>query len=130
MIRACSRQASLFLLAVLLAGVFSCATTPPPLYDEGGKPLSITDYEKLAQKEYENGRYENAIQVYQAIIDHYPENQNAVAWAHYEIGYCHYMRGEYDRAEQYFRTVLNRFQEPAARTLATQMLERIREQRT
>lgn len=128
MTRTCWRPAFFLLFAVLLAGVLSCATAPPALYDAGGEPLSITDYEKLAQKEYENGRYENAVLVYQAIIDHYPRNQDAVAWAHYEIGYCYYMREEYDRAEQYFRTVLNRFQEPAARTLATQMLERIREQ--
>lgn len=129
MIRRFLHAVPVVLLAAALLSALSCATSPPPLSDAGGQPLSITDYEKLAQKEYEEGRYENAIVVYQAIIDHYPRNQNALAWAHYEIGYSFSMMGDYDRAERYFRTVLNRFQEPAARKLSTQMLERIREQR-
>ena len=47
--------------------------------------------------------------------------------ATYEIGYCYYRLKEYDRAEVYFRTVLNEYQDPAARSLAQQMLDTIAE---
>jgi TolA-binding protein len=116
-------------VAALLAGLFSCATPPPELYGPEGRPLSITDYEKLAQAEYDEDRYENAIQVYSAIIEHYPENQKAVAWANYEIGYSYFMMEEYEQAELYFRTVINEFEEPAAEKLSQKMLETIREQK-
>ncbi len=102
----------------------SCASKKPVLY-KNGEPLSITDYEKIAQKEFDEGRYGNAIEVYQAIITHYPENAKALAWAHYEIGYCHYMKDDYEQARKYFRIVVNEYREPAATKLAEKMLDRI-----
>jgi outer membrane protein assembly factor BamD (BamD/ComL family) len=111
---------SLFLLSLTP----SCASKKPVLY-ENGEPLSITDYEKIAQKEFDQGRYSNAIEVYQAIITHYPENTKALAWAHYEIAYCHFMKDDYEQARKYFRIVANEYREPAATTLAEQMLDRL-----
>ncbi len=109
----------LFLIAL------SCSTRAPVLY-KNGTPLSITDYEKIAQKQFDEGRFKNAITAYQAIIDNYPDNQNAMAWAHYEIGYCYYVMGDHQQAEIFFRKVVNEYREPAAKTLATQMLEKIK----
>jgi tetratricopeptide (TPR) repeat protein len=119
---------AVLLFAIILVSFISCATPKPVLYREG-KPLTITDYEKLAQNEYDNDRYENAIGVYQAIIENYPDNPKALVWAYYEVGYCYWMLEEYERAELYFRKVLNEFQEPAAKTLAGQMLEKIESER-
>ena len=93
--------------AALLAGAVSCATKKPVLYTESGEPLSITDYEKIAQKEFDEERYLNAADAYQAIIDNYPDNADAVVWAHYEIGFCHWMKKDYDKAGFYFRKVAN-----------------------
>jgi tetratricopeptide (TPR) repeat protein len=123
----CSRVISTILL-ILVLSFFSCATPKPVLYKEG-RPLSITEYEKIAQREYDNDLFENAIMVYQAIIDNYPTNPKALAWAYYEIAYCYWMLKEYESAELNFRKVLNEFQEPAANTLAGQMLERIESER-
>ena len=106
----------------------SCATKPPILY-KNGKPLSIVDYQKIAQKEYEEGSYNNAILAYQAIIDNYPSNIKAVTWANYEIGYCYYMEKNYDKAEAYFRKVINEFTDPAAKKLSGEMLNKISEQK-
>lgn len=119
--------AGFFLLAIG-ALLFSCATPKPVLYNSEGGPLSITEYEKLALTEYENDRFENAIEVYQEIVAHYPDNNKALAWANYEIGYCYWRLEEYENAGVYFRKVLNEFQEPAAGTLAGQMLEKIEEE--
>ncbi len=116
--------------AFLAAGVFflllACASKPPVL-DRDGQPLTITDYEKIAQKEFDEQHYQYAISAYEAIIENYSDNKNALAWAHYEIGYCYYTMKEYDRAEQYFRKVVNEYQEPAAKKLAQEMLDKILE---
>jgi len=118
----------LFLVLFSLA-LLSCATPKPVLYTEG-RPLSITDYEKLALEEYDNERYENAIEVYSAIIENHPDNPKALVWAYYEIGYCYWQLKDYESAEVNFRKVLNEFQEPAAKTLAGQMLEKIEAEST
>jgi len=116
---------SLFGVIILLL-VTSCASKPPVLYRDG-QPLSITDYEKIAQKEFDEQHYKYAISAYKAIIDNYSDNKNALAWAYYEIGYCYYTMKEYDTAEQYFRKVINEYQEPAAKKLAQEMLDKILE---
>jgi len=117
---------SLLEVIILLLGI-SCASKPPVLY-RGGQPLSITDYEKIAQKEFDEQHYKYAISAYEAIIDNYSDNnKNAVAWAYYEIGYCYYTMKENDTAEQYFRKVINEYQEPAAKKLAQEMLDKILE---
>jgi outer membrane protein assembly factor BamD (BamD/ComL family) len=120
-------RAVVFLAFLILIGSLSCSTKMPAIYTEQGGVRSITDYEKMAQKEYDEGRYDNAIAVYTAILRHYPFNVEAVTWADYEIGYCHYRLKEYAQAKVYFRTVANEHQDPAARTLALQMLDRIGE---
>jgi TolA-binding protein len=116
-----------FLLSAFVVILFSCATPKPVLYNAEGGALSITEYEKLALDEYENGRFENAIEVYQAIITHYPDSTKALSWANYEIGYCYWRLEKYENAGMYFRKVLNEFQEPAVKTLAAKMLEKIEE---
>jgi outer membrane protein assembly factor BamD (BamD/ComL family) len=108
----------------ILSLTLSCASKKPVLY-ENGEPLSITEYEKIAQKEFDQGRYDNAVEVYQAIITYHSENAKALAWAHYEIGFCHYMKDDYDQARKYFRIVVNEYREPAATKLAEQMLDRL-----
>jgi len=120
-----------FVVAIILIGVFmlfSCVTKPPILYNNG-KPLSIVEYQKIAQKEYENENYDNAILAYQAIIDNYPSNTKAITWANYEIGYCYYMKKNYEKAESYFRKVINDFNDPAAKKLSNEMLEKISEKK-
>jgi TolA-binding protein len=117
------------LIAVVALSFSSCATPKPALYDQAGVPFYITEYEKIALKEYEEQRYDNAIEAYEAIIEHYPENSKALAWANYEIGYCFWMLKDYESAELRFRKVLNEFQEPAAKTLAGEMLEKIEKER-
>jgi hypothetical protein len=49
-----------FLLSAFVVILFSCATPKPVLYNAEGGALSITEYEKLALDEYENGRFENS----------------------------------------------------------------------
>ena len=115
----------LFVISVIAV---SCASKPPVL-TKNGKPLTIIEYEKIAQKEYEEGRYDNAIMAYKAIIKNYPENLSEVAWANYEIGYCYYMKKDYEKAEEYFRKVVNEYSEPAAKKLSQEMLEKIGEKR-
>ncbi|MBN2325413.1 MAG: tetratricopeptide repeat protein [Spirochaetes bacterium] len=116
------------ILPALVILVFSCATPKPVLYDKEGQPLSITEYEKIALSEYENDRFENAIEVYKAIVSHYPDSTRALAWANYEIGYCYWRLKDYENAGVYFRKVMNEFQEPAVKILAGQMLEKIEEE--
>jgi TolA-binding protein len=113
------------IFTVIIVLLASCATKMPALSTEEGAPLSITDYEKIAQTERDNRRYENAVRAYEALIANYPDNVQAVAWANYEIGFCYFVVKRYDEAEKYFRIVINEFQEPAARKLAQDMLAKI-----
>ena len=115
-----------FVVILLLSSIItlSCATKSPVLYKDGA-PLSISEYEKIAQSEFDNKRYNNAIEVYEAIITNFPDYSKAVAWAHYEVGFCYYVQEKYDEAEKYFRIVINEFQEPAANKLAQDMLAKI-----
>jgi outer membrane protein assembly factor BamD (BamD/ComL family) len=118
-----------FVLVLLLLTTFSCAGKMPVLYQEDGTALRITDYEKIAQKEFDERRYDNAIIAYTAIISNYPENTTASAWSHYEIGYCYYLKKDLDQAEFYFRKVSNDYQDPAAIFLADMMIGKIIEER-
>jgi tetratricopeptide (TPR) repeat protein len=121
------------LLAALLTGIvlftLSCASKMPALYNEDGSALLITDYEKIAQKEFDAKRYDNAIMAYTAIISTYSDNTKAAVWAHYEIGFCYLMKEQYDEAEFYFRIVINDYQDPAATLLAEKMIGDIVEER-
>ena len=113
---------------IILLIIPACATKAPVLY-KNGKSLSIIDYQKIAQKEYEDGNYDNAILAYNAIIDNYTSNIKAVTWANYEIGYCYYMKKDYDKSEAYFRRVINEYSEPAAKKLSNEMLDKISEEK-
>jgi TolA-binding protein len=117
----------MLILILICALLLSCATRRPDLYREDGSSLSITDYEKIAQVERDNRRYENAIEVYSAIITNYSDNKTALAWAHYEVGFCYFTLKKYPEAEQYFRIVINEFQDPAAKKLAQDMIVKIGE---
>ncbi len=121
----------LYFLFLLVLGCFmiSCATRMPALYSDTGEPLTINVYEKIAQEEYDNERYDNAITAYEAILKHYPDNLRASAWANYEIGYSYFVQKEYDTAEIYFRKVLNEYQDPASKKLAQDMLNKIVEEK-
>jgi tetratricopeptide (TPR) repeat protein len=118
----------IILIPILPLTFLSCATPKPTLYKDG-KPLTITDYEKLAQAEYDEDRYENAIEVYRTIIENYPENRKALAWAYYEIGFCYFVLEDYGNAEVNFRKVINEFQEPAAKKLAGQRIAEIEQEK-
>lgn len=111
------------LLVILFSGN-SCSKKIPILYKDGN-PLSISEYEKIAQKEFDAERYSNAIKAYEAIIKNYPENPKALAWANYEIGFLFYIQKDYEKAENYLRKVLNEYQEPAAKKLSEQLITRI-----
>jgi len=117
-----------FMICISLL-MLSCASKMPALYYEDGSPLLITDYEKIAQKEFDDRRYDNAIVTYTAIISNYPDNAKALVWAHYEIGFCYLVQEEYDEAEYYFRIVINDYQDPAATLLAEKMIGEIVEER-
>ena len=111
-----------FIVCTIL--IQTCATRAPVLY-HNGKPLAVSEYEKIAQKEFDNKKFMNAIAAYEAIILNYPENMKAIVWANYEIGFCYLMQKKNEDAERYFRIVINDFQEPAARKLAEDRIAEI-----
>ena len=126
MIKWSSIAAFLFFLTM---AVLSCASKMPALYREDGGPLLLTDYEKIAQREFDERRYDNAIAAYTAIITSYPDNAKALVWAHYEIGFCYFVKEDYDEAEFYFRIVINEYQDPSATLLAEKMIGKISDER-
>ena len=116
----------LFIFGLCLFFPGACASSRRlVLYREDGSPLSIVEYEKLAQKERDINRFENAIKAYEAIIKHYGDNAGAVLWATYETGFCYYRLERYADAEVYFRKIVDESQDPTAKKLSQDMLKRI-----
>ena len=119
----CASILFLFGLFIFFSG--ACASRRLALYREDGSPLSIVEYEKLAQKERDANRFENAIKAYEAIVEHYGDNVGAVLWATYEIGFCYYRLERYADAEVYFKKIVDESQDPTAKKLSKDMLARI-----
>jgi tetratricopeptide (TPR) repeat protein len=82
---------------------------------------------EAAQSFYEYREYGRALREYQVLIETYAAErekfESDMAWAYYEMGFCHIQLKQYPKAAEAFRRVLADFSVLAARTLAEQRLE-------
>ncbi len=96
---------SAFFAAVLGAAAVSCASAPV-VVDDGLSPAELI---QRAQDDYDRGRYEAAVQFYQALRDRFPNDLSAQCAADYEISFIRYKQKRYEEAKAGFKTLLERY---------------------
>lgn len=116
----------LIVLAALLV-LASCGGSRKAVVLDSDTPMSLSE---KALDRFNARDYNTSILYQQAIIDRYesdPNYEKEIAWAYYEIGFCHYYMKRYDKANEYFDIVINRYSVQAARTLAQKLKYQITE---
>ncbi len=114
--------------SALLAG---CATAPEDVPDD----LSAPEMFQRAQEAVDSQNFATAEAYYEAALERFEDDAEVTAIAQYEIAFIHYRRGEYDKAEEGFRELLERYEagEPGlpewAEVLSRHLLDRIEERR-
>ncbi|MBN8218428.1 MAG: tetratricopeptide repeat protein [Spirochaetes bacterium] len=110
-----------FLLLVSLGLGAPKKDAPPP------KSRTPRELAEAAQSFYEFREYGRALREYQALIETYAAEREKfetdLAWAYYEMGFCHLQLRQYPKAAEAFRKVIADFSVLAARTLAEQRLD-------
>jgi outer membrane protein assembly factor BamD (BamD/ComL family) len=107
---------SLFFSGILAVLLFSCASSPVDIPPN----LSVAVLTQKGQEAMDQNHYSRAVLYYQAILEGYPWNMEAVCSAEYEIAFIHYKQGRYDEARRGFRALLTRYTEVDAELLPAQ----------
>jgi outer membrane protein assembly factor BamD (BamD/ComL family) len=117
----------LVLGAVLLG---ACASGPVEISAE----LSPAELIQRGQEATDRNRYNQALQYYEAILEWFPSNIDAVCAAEYEIAFIHYKQKKYALAKTEMNALLERYNipdeellPPQFKKLAVIVLERIAE---
>ncbi len=105
--------ATLFVTASLLV---SCSSTPVTV-PEGLTPMELV---QRAQDATDKNQYHAAIQYYQAILDRYPDDEEMVCAAEYEIAFIKYKQHRYAEARAGFTALLERYTQVDAEFLPAQ----------
>jgi outer membrane protein assembly factor BamD (BamD/ComL family) len=96
--------------------------------------LSPEELIQRGQDAMDRNRYAQALQFYQAVLDRFPTNIDALCAAEYEMAFIHYKQKKYDLAKTEFNALLARYDTPDEELLPPQfkrlaqiVLERIAE---
>jgi TolA-binding protein len=73
--------------------------------------LGVSELLQLGQNSLGSMDYDAALAYFQAVIDRYSSNTQALVNAQYEIAHTHYKQGNYEEAEAGFRALLARYEE-------------------
>lgn len=86
--------------------------------DDG--PNEILEKGRIWYAEYQE--YDDAIETYQKVLERFPDDSNACAWAYYEIGMTYYKMGDYDDASTYFNIVLDQYPQQSTQGILSDLL--------
>jgi outer membrane protein assembly factor BamD (BamD/ComL family) len=116
--------------ALALFLLVSCNSGPVEIDDS----LSPAELIQRAQEASDRNRYNQSLQYYQAIVDRFPGNIDALCAAEYEIAFIHYKQKKYVDAKAELNALLTRYDSPDEELLPQQfkrlaniVLERIEE---
>lgn len=98
--------AAILLLAALLS--ISCATKLPPI-PEG---ISSAEIIQKAQERSDLYDWKGAQYYYKALLEKFPDDQNLVISAMYELAFIEYKQGHYDSARAGLNAVLEKYASP------------------
>ena len=75
---------------------------------------------------YLNEDYDMAIQLFQLVIDRFPDRNYNASWALYETGMSYYIQGDYSLARQFFLKILQTYLIPKQpRILSLRLIRKI-----
>mgnify|MGYP006281485901 CR=1 FL=1 len=95
---------TILLLPLLL---LSCQTELPQIPPD----LSQQEFFQRAQDAADENNWPVALHYYETFIDRYPEDEQNVVAAEYEIAFIHYKMGEYRRSRDLFEEILAKYEE-------------------
>lgn len=111
----------IFLFTVYLS--FSCAMELNVTEAELNDPDLLLDKGRYY---YSLEEYDLAIQVFEMVLERYPNRAYNASWAQYEIGMCHYLEKDYDEAREAFVKVWRKYPIPKQpRRLAIYLIRKI-----
>jgi tetratricopeptide (TPR) repeat protein len=70
---------------------------------------SVTKIKKIAQGLYESAQYEQALLLYSAFVDHFPEDLESL----FTIGFCHRELANFEESEKIFKHIIELFYDNA-----------------
>jgi outer membrane protein assembly factor BamD (BamD/ComL family) len=94
----------------------ACASAPIVVQDN----LSPEELVQRAQEASERGKYDQAIQYYDAVLTRFPGDLSMVCAAEYEIAFIQYKQKRYEPSKAGFRSLLERYSSTDAELLPPQ----------
>ncbi|GHV70773.1 hypothetical protein AGMMS49928_19840 [Spirochaetia bacterium] len=92
----------LFFFIIIIA---ACSSGPVDIPEDATPEKLI----QQGQEASDRNRYNRAIQYYEAILERFPTNADAICAADYEIAFIHYKQKKYNEARNEFHTLLARY---------------------
>jgi outer membrane protein assembly factor BamD (BamD/ComL family) len=120
-------------MALLVVALFlpACQTEIPEIPED----LSQPEFFQRAQDAADENEWEVALHYYETFIERFPEDEENVVAAEYEIAFIHYKMEEYRTSRQLFEEILDKYEEdeegrlPAwVRILSEKILDRVNEE--
>jgi outer membrane protein assembly factor BamD (BamD/ComL family) len=102
---------SVCLVVMLILGsllLSSCETPPEP---SEIPELTRQEFFQKGQEAVESRRFRTALVYYTEFINRYPENQDYILAAEYEIAFIYYKMGEYDEARTRFENIVLQYED-------------------
>ncbi|MDR2864812.1 MAG: hypothetical protein LBV68_04290 [Spirochaetaceae bacterium] len=103
----------LFLFTAILCFASACFSGPV-VVPENATTAEITQMGQIAM---DKDRDNQAIQYFEVIRERFPENQEAVCGADYQIAFIHYKQKKYSIAKEEFNALLAQYNKPEGRAL-------------
>lgn len=120
-------RVTVFLITLLLL-VMNCASGPVVVEDG----LTQEQIFQKAQEAKDNRDNPRALKYYETLIERYPGDIENQTVAEYEIAFIYWQTGEYEKATEFFNSILAKYEENPGlvawpKILAEQMLQKIEE---
>ncbi|MFP4329667.1 MAG: hypothetical protein ACLFP6_03005 [Spirochaetaceae bacterium] len=97
----------------LMTMLVACQTTPPEVPED----LSQAEFFQRAQDAADENRWTVALHYYETFIERYPEDEQNVIAAEYEIAFIHYKMEEYETSKTLFEDILATYEADEDETL-------------
>ncbi len=97
----------MILLISVMFGLYinGCSSHNTDVIKHNNNKLKARDVLEYARSLVTDEEYKEAIKEYKYLIAKFPEAKNDGAWAQYELSYCYYYMGDYDKALVEFKKV-------------------------
>ena len=112
----------IFLFIIIFLSV-KCGATLTLTEEELNNPDKLLD---KGRAYYADDEYDIALEVFQMVVDRFPNRTYSASWAQYEIGMTHYVLGEFEKARNAFIMVIQKYPIPMQpRILSLKLIRKI-----